>query len=66
VILLAGTIAGKLPYRALWCEHHEDLLAEREDNLFDSFLLKTRQPERGHWKQRRSLSHVRGSVRGTG
>ena len=50
VILLAGTISGKLGYRALWCEHHEDLLAEREDSLFDSFLLKTRQPERGHWE----------------
>jgi len=50
VILLAGTIAGKLSYRALWCEHHEDLLAERDDGLFDSFLLKTRQPERGHWE----------------
>lgn len=50
VILLAGAICGKLNYIALWCEHHEDLLAQRDDDRFDSYLLKTRQPELGHWE----------------
>lgn len=52
VILLAGAIRGASPYRAVWCEHHEDLLAEREDGRFESFLLKTRQPGIGRWECR--------------
>src|SRR5947208_3025920 len=48
ILLIAG--AAKIEsYSAVWCEHHEDLLAERNDGLYDSFQIKTRQPERGYW-----------------
>jgi hypothetical protein len=38
------------PYRAIWCEQHEDLLAEREDDKFDAVQVKTRKAEIGYWK----------------
>jgi hypothetical protein len=48
ILLIAG--AAKIEsYSAVWCEHHEDLLAERNDDLYDAFQIKTRQPERGYW-----------------
>lgn len=50
VILLAAAARGELPYITLWCEHHEDLLCERTDGLFDAYQIKTRQPERGPWQ----------------
>ena len=37
------------PYRAIWCEQHEDLLAERTDDFFEAFQVKTRKPETGSW-----------------
>ena len=37
------------PYRAIWCEQHEDLLAERTDDLFEAFQVKTRKSETGSW-----------------
>jgi hypothetical protein len=50
VILLAAAASKKRPYLAIWCEHHEDLLCEREDGLFDGVQIKTRRPEIGDWK----------------
>lgn len=51
VILLAGAGAGLLPYVAVWCEHHEDLLGEKPNGRFDSFQIKTAKPESaGPWK----------------
>jgi hypothetical protein len=49
VILMVAAKLGDPPYIALWCEHHEDLLAEYEDNKFDAYQIKTRRPERGAW-----------------
>jgi hypothetical protein len=49
VILLVGAVAGRLTYVALWCEHHEDFLAERTDGRFDSYQIKTTTPEHGAW-----------------
>ena len=34
---------------AVWCEHHEDILAERSDGTFDAYQVKTSRPERGAW-----------------
>lgn len=50
VILLAGVATGKLPYVAIWCEHHEDLLGQKPNGQFDSFQIKTATPEGGPWK----------------
>ena len=36
-------------YRAIWCEQHEDLLAERTDDFFEAFQVKTRKSETGPW-----------------
>ena len=61
VILLTGAIIGQLPYSALWCEHHEDFLAEINDGQFDAYQIKTRKPEFGEW----TLTHdpLRDSIR---
>jgi|SRR6476661_461613 len=48
-ILLVAAAAGLNPYQALWCEHHEDLLAERPDGTYDAYQVKTRRPEIGDW-----------------
>jgi hypothetical protein len=50
VILLCGAATGALPYVAVWCEHHEDLLGEKPNGQFDSFQVKTATPEAGPWK----------------
>jgi hypothetical protein len=50
VILL---VSGKLrlsTYVAIWCEQHEDYLAERADRTFDGYQIKTSRPENGAWK----------------
>lgn len=52
VILLVTARCGDRPYVAIWCEHHEDYLAERSDGLFDGFQVKTSRPERGAWTLR--------------
>ncbi len=45
VILFVAAIAGDAPYIAIWCENHEDLLAQRDDGTFDAYQIKTRQNE---------------------
>ncbi|RJG05358.1 DUF4297 domain-containing protein [Noviherbaspirillum cavernae] len=50
VILLAAAASGTANYRAIWCEHHEDLLGERNDDLFDAYQVKTKAPHTGLWK----------------
>jgi len=52
VILLAAAKRGERPYVAIWCEHHEDFLAERSDGRFDGWQVKTSRPERGPWTLR--------------
>lgn len=50
VILLASGKLGLNPYVAIWCEQHEDYLAERADQTFDAYQIKTSRPENGAWK----------------
>jgi hypothetical protein len=50
VILMCGAATTALPYVAIWCEHHEDLLGEKANGQFDSFQIKTATPESGPWK----------------
>lgn len=45
--LLLSAVRGHFPYEAVWCEHHEDLVAERSDGGLDAFQIKTR--EHGAW-----------------
>lgn len=42
VILLLAALSGEKPYTVLWCEHHEDLLGQRNDGFFDAYQIKTR------------------------
>jgi hypothetical protein len=49
-ILLASARRGEVPYVAIWCEHHEDLLAERTDGTYDGYQIKTSRPENGAWR----------------
>ena len=49
ILLIAGA-ANIEPYSAVWCEHLEDLLAERTDGGYDAIQVKTRQPENGYWQ----------------
>ena len=50
VVLSVGIATGKLDYTALWCEQHEDFLAETAEGLFDAYQIKTRKSELGEWK----------------
>lgn len=50
LILAIHMVNQTRPYRAIWCEQHEDLLAERNDDLFEAFQVKTRKQETGAWK----------------
>jgi hypothetical protein len=49
VILLIASVRSKLPYLSIWCEQHDDYLAERADGLYDAFQVKTATPENGPW-----------------
>ena len=49
VILLVAGASGLQPFAHVFCEHHEDLLCEREDGAFDAYQVKTRGPEGGYW-----------------
>lgn len=50
VMLLVAARRGLRPYVAVWCEHHEDLLAERLDGRYDGYQVKTSRPENGAWR----------------
>lgn len=50
VVLLAASAAGDRTYLAIWCEHHEDFLAERPDGKYDGYQIKTSRPENGAWR----------------
>lgn len=49
VMLLVAAKRGLRPYMAIWCEQHEDFLAERGDGVFDGYQIKTSRPELGAW-----------------
>jgi hypothetical protein len=51
-ILLIAARCGDRPYVAIWCEHHEDFLAEFCDGCFDGYQVKTSRPELGAWTLR--------------
>jgi Cap4 dsDNA endonuclease len=44
-VLLLASIRGDKDYVSLWCEHHEDFLAETVNGKFDAFQVKTRDTE---------------------
>lgn len=50
VILAIGIATKKLSYTAIWCEQHEDFLAERDGGGFDAYQIKTRKSELGEWQ----------------
>ncbi len=52
VILLVAAGRGSKPYAAIWCEHHEDLVAECNDGTLDAYQIKTRRPEEDLWDLR--------------
>ena len=49
VMLLVAAKRGLRPYVAIWCEQHEDFLAERADGIFNGYQIKTARPELGAW-----------------
>lgn len=49
-ILAIGMATKKLGYTAIWCEQHEDFLAEHDGGGFDAFQIKTRKSEIGEWQ----------------
>lgn len=52
VLISIEMIAGNIPYKELYCEHHEDILAVREDGKYDGLQIKTRQPSDGPFELR--------------
>ena len=50
VMVMTAARRGLRSYVAIWCEHHEDFLAERDDGVFDGYQIKTSRPESGAWK----------------
>lgn len=64
VILLIAAGRGAKPYQSIWCEYHEDLLAECQDGTLDAYQIKTRKPEEGLWDLRDEplLKSLRGFV----
>lgn len=50
VVLSAGMVTGKFDYIAIWCEQHEDFLAETAGGLYDAYQIKTKKSELGEWK----------------
>jgi hypothetical protein len=50
VVLLIAAAAKKEDYMAIWCEQEDDVLAQIDTNLFDSYQVKSRKPELGEWR----------------
>lgn len=50
VVLLAAMARKDADYIALWCEQHEDLLAQISDTQYDAYQVKTRNQDLGRWK----------------
>ena len=49
VMLLAAAIDAKTNYLAVWCEHHDDLLAEIPDGLYHAIQVKTLSGSNAQW-----------------
>ena len=39
LVLCVGIASDRLDYTALWCEQHEDFLAETKNGLFDAYQI---------------------------
>ncbi|KQO18042.1 dsDNA nuclease domain-containing protein [Paenibacillus sp. Leaf72] len=52
VLIAIEMFAGNIPYKELYCEHHEDILAVREDGNYDGLQVKTRQVSDGPFELR--------------
>lgn len=50
IVLLVGAATKKNDYKSVWCEQEDDLLCQIEENLFDSYQVKTQKPELGPWR----------------
>jgi hypothetical protein len=50
VVALAGALGSQNSYVALWCEHHDDLLAELPSGGFDAIQVKTNSTVGATWK----------------
>lgn len=50
LILLCAAARKDKPYKSIWCEFFEDILAESADGTFDAYQIKTRKPEEGLWQ----------------
>lgn len=59
ILLINGAQKPEI-YSAIWCEHHEDILAERIDGFYEAYQVKTRRPELGDLDLRHD--EVKGSL----
>lgn len=50
VILWIAAYRAEKDYVAIWCEQHEDFLAETSGGQFDAYQVKTRTAELGYWR----------------
>jgi hypothetical protein len=50
VVILAGALASQNQYVAIWCEHHDDLLAELQAGGFHAIQVKTVATQGFTWK----------------
>jgi hypothetical protein len=50
IMLLCNASRGNLDYRSLWCEHHEDFLAQCDGGTYDAYQIKTRKITLQPWK----------------
>lgn len=50
VVTLAGGLASVNDYVAIWCEHHDDLLAELPSGCFHAIQVKTDASQAATWK----------------
>lgn len=49
VVALAGALASLNDYLAVWCEHHDDLLAELPSGAFHAIQVKTNSAQGATW-----------------
>lgn len=50
VVLLAGAVSKQNQYAAIWCEHHDDLLAELPTGGFHAIQVKTTAAQGATWR----------------
>jgi Cap4-like dsDNA endonuclease family protein len=50
IVALAGALASLNDYVAVWCEHHDDLLAELPSGSFHAIQVKTNSAQGATWK----------------